>query len=474
MSDGGGGEALRILVVDDGRLVRETTARQLQDAGFVAQPVENGYLTLDLLKTGEWDVVLSDLRMPGMDGLELLRAIRADHADVDVIVMTAFGTVKTAVEAMQQGAADFLTKPFHFQELELRLRTLVELRGYRSQVSKLRALLDNTVATAGIIGRSPAMNEVCKLVHLFAGHTAPVLISGETGTGKEVVARAVHGLGPRTKGPFVAIPCGAIPTELAESELFGHEKGAFTGATGSRMGAFERAHHGTLLLDDVDDLPLGLQVKLLRALQEGAFTRVGGNRECAVDVRVIATTKVDLALAVAKGRFRDDVFYRLRALEIGLPPLRERGEDVLLLAQHYLRRFAAEAGRRDAVLSPEAAACLQRYSWPGNVRELRHAMEAAMTMCAGGAIALEHLPAFLRHQRGAGSAATAPVAAASDQVVTLNLEGRQSVSMPEIVDAVEQALLQWAMRRSGGQQRKASEMLGLARTTLQSKLGKSA
>lgn len=460
-------ETLRILVVDDGRLVRETTARQLVDVGFVAQPVENGYLTLQLLQTGQWDVVLCDLRMPGMDGLELLRAVRAEHPGVDVIVMTAFGTVKTAVEAMQHGAADYLTKPFHFQELELRLNALTALRRYRTQVSQLRALLDNNTATAGMIGRCPPMLEVNKLVRLFAGHTAPVLITGETGTGKEVVARALHNLGSRSKGPFVAIPCGAIPMDLAESELFGHEKGAFTGAVGARMGAFERANHGTVLLDDVDDLPLNLQVKLLRALQEGAFTRVGGNRECVVDVRVIATTKVDLAQAAAQGKFRDDVFYRLRALEIELPPLRDRGEDVLLLAQHYLQRFATEAGRRDPVLSPDAAACLQRYPWPGNVRELRHAMEAAMTMCGHGEVELQHLPGFLRNSKPAVTAG--PTAG---QLVTLHLEGRQAVPFAEVVDGVEQALLQWAMGKAGGQQGKAAELLGLARTTLQSKLGK--
>ncbi len=465
MTDGASGHLgtpLRVLVVDDGRLVRETTMRQLHDAGFPADAVENGYRALDLLAAGEWDVVLCDLRMPGMDGLELLRAIRADYPGVDVIVMTAFGTVKTAVTAMQDGAADYLTKPFHFQELELRLRTLAQLRGYRKQVSNLRTLLETDAASRRILGQSPQILQVVKLVHTFAAHAVPVLITGETGTGKEVVARALHEAGPRAMGPFVPIPCGAIPTELAESELFGHEKGAFTGATGMRQGAFERAHKGTLLLDDVDDLPLNLQVKLLRALQEGSFQRVGGNREVTVDVRVIATTKVDLGEAVAKGRFRDDVFYRLRALEIRLPPLRERGEDVLLLAQHCLQRFAHESNKPEPTLSPEAAGLVRRYGWPGNVRELRHAMESAATLCADGAIGPDQLPAFLRGVQ----------AEPSGELFTLHLDGRETVPMTELVHRVEDALIQWAMRRAGGQQSKAGEILGLARTTFQSKMNR--
>jgi len=456
-------QPLRVLVVDDGRLVREATVRQLREAGFPAEAADNGYQALEQAATGHWDVVLSDLRMPGMDGLTLLRQLRAEHPQIDVIVMTAYGSVKTAVEAMQAGAADYLTKPFHFQELEHRLGTLSELRGYRRQVEDLRALLGSGEASHGIVGRSPAMLEVVKLVQIFAEHTLPVLITGETGTGKEVVARALHEAGPRRKAPFVAIPCGAIPTELAESELFGHEKGAFTGATSSRAGAFERANRGTLLLDDVDDLPLALQVKLLRALQEGTFTRVGGNREAQTDVRVVATTKVDLADAVARGRFRDDVFYRLRALEIRLPPLRDRGDDVLLLCQHYLRRRAVESGKASPELHPEAAAALCRYAWLGNVRELRHAVESAMTFAGAGPIGAEHLPAFLR---------AGPPAVASDDVFTLHLDGRSSLNMPEVVRRFEDTILQWAMRKAGGQQSKASELLGLARTTLQSKLGR--
>ncbi|MFZ4578395.1 MAG: sigma-54-dependent transcriptional regulator [Myxococcota bacterium] len=459
-----GTRALRVLVVDDGRLVRETTVRQLRDAGFPAEAVDNGYRALEELAGGLWDVVVCDLRMPGIDGLELLRTVRARHPEVEVILMTAFGTVKTAVTAMQDGAADYLTKPFHFQELEHRLRRLQELQGYRREVSHLRALLDEEADCGGILGRSPGMLQVIQLVRTFAEHTAPVLITGETGTGKELVARALHEQGARRKGPFVAIPCGAIPTELAESELFGHEKGSFTGATRQRQGAFERANGGTLLLDDVDDLPLGLQVKLLRALQEGSFLRIGGQRETTVDVRVVATSKVDLGSAVTKGKFRDDVFYRLRGLEIRLPPLRERGEDTLLLAQHYLRRFALEARKDEAVLSPEAARCLRRYAWPGNVRELRHAMESAVIVCPrGSGVVIDHLPGYLQQAREEQP---------TGDLFTLHLEGRETIPFADVVHHLEDDLIQWAMQKAGGQQTKAGELLGLARTTFQSKLGR--
>jgi DNA-binding NtrC family response regulator len=456
-----GKASLRVLVVDDERLSRQTAVRQLQEAGFEADAVENGYRALDLLATQPWDVVLCDLRMPGLDGMELLRTIGQQHPGVDVVVMTAYGTVETAVTAIRSGAADYLTKPFRFQELEHRLRKLGELRGFRREVDGLRALLAETDdPDSGIVGRAPRMREVRQLIQTFAAHTAPVLITGETGTGKEMVARSLHQRGPRARSPFVAVACGAIPSELAESELFGHEKGSFTGATGQRFGAFERSGGGTLLLDDVDDLPLGMQVKILRALEQKAFVRVGGSHEIAVDVRVVATTKVHLADAVAAGRFRQDLYYRLRGLEVRLPPLRERGEDILLLAEHFLRLFAAEHQKREISLGPEAAGCLRRHAWPGNVRELRHTMESAVIVCTAGTIGRECLPDFLdarsEHQ--------------PHDLFTVHLEGRDNLAFPEAVRAFEDHLLRWAMHRAGGQQNRAAELLGLPRTTLQSKL----
>jgi two-component system response regulator AtoC len=371
--------------------------------------------------------------------------------------------VETAVAAIKHGAADYLTKPFRFQELEHRLRKLREIRGFRQEISGLRALLTDTEDGAyGIIGRSPRMREVRQLIETFADHTAPVLVTGETGTGKEMVARALHQRGSRAAKPFVAVACGAIPTELAESELFGHEKGSFTGATGQRVGAFERATAGTLLLDDVDDLPLGLQVKLLRALEQQAFIRVGGSKEIGVDVRVVATTKVDLAEAAAAGLFRQDLYYRLRALEIRLPALRDRGEDTLLLAEHFLRLFSVEHKRPGLQLGPEAAASLRHYSWPGNVRELRHTVQSAVIVSTGGTLRPECFPEFV----------SSPMREPSHDLFTMHLESREHISFNDAVHLFEDQLLRWAMHRAGGQQNRAAELLGLPRTTFQGKLGR--
>lgn len=455
-------EAPRVLVVDDERLSREATVRQLRAAGFVADAVENGYRALEAVETMPWDVVVSDLRMPGFDGLELLGKVRKEHPEVDVIVMTAYGSVETAVAAIKQGAADYLNKPFRFQELEHRLHKLAELRGFRREVSALRALLTEGDDTCcGLIGTSPQMRHVQQQIRTYAEHAAPVLITGETGTGKEMVTRAIHQLSPRSDKSLVAVACGAIPTELAESELFGHERGAFTGAVGPRQGAFQRADGGTLMLDDVDDLPLGLQVKLLRAIEEQSFLRVGASKETRVDVRVITTSKKDLDVQATEGMFRKDLYYRLRALEIRLPPLRERGDDVLLLAEHFIKKFSAG---KELALGPEAASLLRRYAWPGNVRELRHAMESSVIVCTGGQITPACLPDFLKGE---------PVAEA-DGLFALNLGGRTHVAFNEAVRAFEDQLLRWAMRQAQGQQSKAAEILGLPRTTLQSKLARPA
>ena len=456
------GDGLRVLVVDDDRASRVTTTRRLVESGFAATAANQAYEALDRLTESMWDVVVTDLRMPGMDGLELLKAIREEHPHVDVIVMTAYGTIKTAVEALKQGASDYLTKPFHFHELEHRLRTLERLRAQHRELDSLRALLDSPgEPPCGLVGGSPAMRRVIEQVQSFSQHSAPVLVHGETGTGKEVVSRAIHRLGRRAQRPFVAVACGAIPDQLAESELLGHEKGAFTGATNQRFGAFERADGGTLLLDDLDDMPLHLQVKLLRVLEEGTYLRVGGSREIKVDVRVVATTKTDLGQACDEGRFRTDLYYRLRALEMRLPPLRDRGTDILLLAEHFLRRLAANG--TSYTLGSEAARRLMRFSWPGNVRELRHAMESVLAACPGGTIEVDHLPEFLTVANGDGEG----------DLFTLHLGDCETIRLSDATREFEQALIQWAMRKAGGKQIRAAELLNVPRTTLQSKLDKS-
>ena len=450
---------LRVLVVDDERLSRETTTQQLREAGYVTEAAENAFQALKQLEKDRWDVVLTDLRMPTMDGLEFLKMVKQNSPDVEVILMTAYGTVETAVAAMREGAADFLTKPFSFHELELRLRNLTRLQEVQRELHRLKAALNPTQAYGALIGRSVLMRKVFEQIELFAQNAAPVLIVGESGTGKELVARALHERGPRCQEPFVALACGAIPGELAESEILGHEKGSFTGAIQRRRGSFERAHRGTLLLDDVDDLPIEIQVKLLRVLQEGTLQRVGGEKEIEIDVRVIATTKLDLAQAVKEGRFREDIFYRLHGLEIKLPPLRERGEDILLLAEHFLRALATDETSRRS-LTPEVADCLLRHAWPGNVRELRRVLESAVVVCRDSEILPRHLPEYLREEQ------------AGPKLFALHLAGVDSVALKDLVQKFEDELIKWAMKEAGGEQQRAAQLLGLPRTTLQSKLAK--
>ena len=451
---------LRVLVVDDERLSRETTTQQLREAGYETEAVENAFQALQQLEEDRWDVVLTDLRMPTMDGLEFLKKVKRDSPDVEVILMTAYGTVETAVAAMREGAADFLTKPFSFHELEVRLRNLTRFQKIQRELNRLKAALDQSQAYGALVGRSVVMRKVFEQIELFAQNAAPVLIVGESGTGKELAARALHERGPRCQEPFVALACGAIPGELAESEILGHEKGSFTGAIQRRRGSFERAHRGTLLLDDVDDLPLEIQVKLLRVLQEGAVQRVGGEKEIEVDVRVIATTKLDLAQAVKEGRFREDIFYRLHGLEIKLPLLRERGGDILLLAEHFLRVLAAEEDSARKSLSPEVADCLLQHAWPGNVRELRRVLESAVVVCRDSEILPRHLPEYLREEK------------AGPTLFGLNLAGVDSVPLKDLVQQFEDEVIKWAMQEAGGEQQRAAQLLGLPRTTLQSKLAK--
>jgi two-component system, NtrC family, response regulator AtoC len=448
----------RVLVVDDEKISRVTTVQQLENAGYKAAAAESGPTALAAFGATAWDVVLADLRMPGMDGLALMREVRAQHPEVDVIVMTAYSTVQTAVEAMRQGAADYLTKPFSFAELDMRIKRLERLSAANRELSRLRAAVGDSGAPYGIVGRSPAMRAVLERVPLYGASDAPVLVTGETGTGKELVARAVHDAGARKYGPFVAVACGAIPTALAESELFGHEKGAFTNALSRRSGLFEQATGGTLLLDDVDDLPADIQVKLLRVLQEGTLRRVGGNEDVRVDVRVVATTKVGLGGAVQQGRFRQDLFYRLCGLEVTLPPLRHRGDDVVLLAQHFVDVIARKSQQPPKVLSQELAAAIRRYAWPGNVRELARVVESCVVLCRASELLVEHLPAAL-------TSGEQPA-----RFYTLDLEGRDRVNLTELVERFEEDVIQWAMRHSNGQQTRAAEKLGVARTTLQSKL----
>jgi two-component system, NtrC family, response regulator len=450
---------MQILIVDDDTIIRATTERRLTQHGYDVETFPNAYAALERLETGRCDLLLTDYKMTGMDGIELMRKVRSLAPEVEVVLMTAYGTVEIAVEAMQLGAADVMTKPFQLEELELRIGRILQARQTKSELELLRGIVGTPNREYGLVGNCPQIIEVRRRVRQFAAHAAPVLITGETGTGKEVVARALHHSGPRAKENFVAVGCGTIPHELAESELFGHEKGAFTGASAVRRGSFGQADGGTLLLDDVDDLPLAIQVKLLRVLQEGTMTRVGGQKTINVDVRVIATSKIDLGKVLEEGgAFRPDLYYRLRGLEIQLPPLRECGTDIVTLTNHLLGVVAVDEGVEPKSISVEALEVLQRYPWPGNVRELRRALESATVLCPGARIGLEHLPDFLRQTDD------------HSPFYRLRLEGCSSVDYLSLVGGFEQEVIEWAMRKSGGRQTNAARMLGIPRTTLQSKL----
>ncbi len=445
----------RVMVVDDEALSRLTTRKQLVAIGYAGAAAESAEEVLERYAAGErWDLVLTDLRMPGMDGVELLRQLKELAPEIEVILMTAFGSIETAVQAMRLGATDYLTKPFLFDELCMRLERVRERGRERAELDSLRSLY---VDRMGLVGSSEFVEPILHRVRTFGTSNAPVLITGETGTGKEVVSRAIHKSSERD-GEFVAVGCGTIPGDLAESEFFGHERGAFTGASQRRLGRFEQAEGGTLLLDDVDDLPLDLQVKLLRVLQEGTIMRVGGGTEMPVDVRIVATTKVNLEELVDQGSFRPDLFYRLRGLEIMLPPLRDRVGDVPLLAEHFLLRCAAAEENEPKNFSPDALEVLERYPWPGNVRELCRAVESAAVLSPGQRIESLDLPDFLRRNN------------TSAGVFKLELGAADSVDFGTLTRSFESELIQWALERGGGRQTVAAKLLGLPRTTLQSKL----
>jgi len=380
----------RILVVDDEPSARNGLERLLLQEGFVVRSEADGAAALRCAADFAPDVVVTDLRMPQMDGMELLRHLREQDRDLPVIVATAFGEVATAVAAMRAGADDYLTKPLDIDALE----RAMERRALRVEAENLRRQLRERDGGGlqGLLGTSPAMQQIYRTARQVAGARATVLLTGESGTGKGELARAIHALSPRAREPFITLHCAALAESLLESELFGHERGAFTGADRLRRGRFEQAHGGTLFLDEIGEISGTLQVKLLRVLQERCFERVGGGETIKVDVRLIAATNRDLAREVREGRFREDLYYRLNVVHIELPPLRLRGRDALLLAEHFLHRFVEENHASIRGFSEHARGKLARHTWPGNVRELENAIERAVVLCDGDVIEAEHLP----------------------------------------------------------------------------------
>jgi len=385
---------LRVLVVDDEAATRAALQGLLESQGYAVDQAANGSAALERLVDLPPDVIVTDLDMPVMNGMQLLLALRERGYDVPVIVATSAAELRSAVEAMRAGATDYLTKPVDFDALVLALERAIEQRDVRVENENLRRQVREQYGEGiqGLLGTSPVMQQVYRLARQVAGSRATVLITGESGTGKGEFARAIHALGPRAQKPFVAVNCASLAETLLESELFGHEKGSFTGADRRRVGRFEQAHEGTLFLDEVGEIPPSIQVKLLTVLQERRIERVGGNESIKVDVRILAATNRDLAQDVAAGKFREDLYYRLNVVHAEMPPLRLRGGDILALAEHFLRRFALEDHKSIDGFSDRARMKLRGYRWPGNVRELENAVERAVVLCEGGKIQEEHLP----------------------------------------------------------------------------------
>jgi DNA-binding NtrC family response regulator len=382
----------RILLVDDDSYHREPIQIALETAGYEVQTAANGKEALKQLEEGEFDLILSDLKMPVMNGMELLAAVEAHHPGVPLLIITAHGSVDNAVEAMKRGARDYIQKPIQLDELELKVSRELEVRAKDTEIKRLRSELQDKYRFSNMIGKSRNMEQVFDLIDTVADSRATILVTGESGTGKELVARALHYHSTRANGPFIRINCAALPKELMESELFGHEKGAFTGAIKQTRGRFEMADGGTLLLDEISEIDPALQAKLLRVLQEREFERIGSAHTIKVDVRIIATTNRVLQQEVEAGHFREDLFYRLNVIEINLPPLRERKEDIPTLVRHFIDRFTKENGKATSGIADAALERLVQHDWPGNVRELENYIERAVVVSRGPLLAMEDFP----------------------------------------------------------------------------------
>jgi DNA-binding NtrC family response regulator len=435
---------IRVLVADDERNLRELVVRELGRRGHEVDGVADGVAALERIAEGSYDVVVLDMKMPRKEGIEVLRELAATPESPQVIVMTGFQEVSTAVEAMKLGAYDYLTKPTKIEELDILIRKAAEKNQLLRENVALRAHAPGAEAPAGILTRSPRMQDVLRIVERVAPTDSSVLVLGESGTGKELVARAIHEGSTRASRPFVPIHCGALPREVLESELFGHEKGAFTGALSAKPGLIELADGGTLFLDEIGEMEPESQVKLLRILESRTFFRVGGTRPRRVDLRLVAATNRDLAEAMKVGEFRQDLYYRINTITVQLPPLRERPEDVTLLARHFVEANAAYGHKR---LGAAALACLEAYGWPGNVRELEHAIERAAILTKGEEIQVEDLPPEIAR----GGSVTAPPAAGS-------------------LEAVERQHIVSTLREVGGHRGKAAALLEVDPKTLYRKV----
>ncbi|MGV7004389.1 sigma-54-dependent transcriptional regulator [Desulfovibrio sp. QI0442] len=445
--------AMQLLVVDDDHNHREMLRALLEEWGYAPTGASSGEEALELCRERPFDLILMDVRMGGMSGIEATRAVKAYNPAIPILIMTAYSDVSSAVEALKAGAYDYLTKPLAFDALKLALERALDHASLRHEVRTLRHELAAGLDARNVIGQSQAMRQVLDLVSAIAPSEATVLVTGESGTGKEVVAKLIHANSNRRSGPYVAVNCAALTETLLESELFGHEKGAFTGAEKRREGRFLAADKGTIFLDEIGEIPLSMQVKLLRVIQERELQRVGGDQTVRVDVRILAATNKDLAREVEEGRFRQDLYYRLNVVALQLPPLRERGEDIPLLAMHFMKLFAERNGKTVKGFTPGAMDRLLKHNWPGNVRELENAVERAVVLLVGEYISERELPPTIGGQEAEVSAASRL------DFANMTLE---EIERMAVMDTLAQV---------GGNKSEAARRLGINRKTLLSKLG---
>lgn len=453
----------RVLIVDDDRNTRDGLERALR-RGYDVLLAESGEKALAVLHTNEVDVMLSDVRMPGMDGVKLLQRARAHYPDLIAILLTAYGNVEVAVDAMKAGAYDFLMKPVNLDHLDLLLQRALRSRDVESENRQLRKELEHRFGLENIIGASPAMHALFDMIQQAAPSQATILIQGESGTGKELVAHAIHRLSTRHNGPFVAVHCAALSDNLLESELFGHEKGAFTGAMARRKGRFESADGGTLFLDEISEIDPSVQVKLLRVLEERCFERVGGTDPVEVDIRLVAATNRDLRKWVDDGKFREDLFFRLDVVNILLPPLRERLDDLPLLCSHFISEFANRNGKSIDGISSDGIDLLMGYRWPGNIRELRNTIEKMVVLSKGGRLGVRDIPLNIRQ-------AVREKPTVYGDIAQVGLPGARRVEAGSASLAdTEKNMIFRAIEQAGGNRTKAAEALGISRRTLHRKL----
>lgn len=448
-----------IVLVEDDRDLRELLQEELEAEGYQVIACGDAEQGKQLLATQAVDLLISDLRLPGADGLSLLPSLASSDSPPAVLIITAFGSVQQAVKALQAGADDFLTKPLEMDHFLLTVSRLLDNRKLRHEVQHYRSLLA-VEQFNGMIGQSPAMQQLFQQIRQIAAAEGPVLVQGESGTGKELVARALHDQSSRRDGPYMVVNCGGIPSELMESEFFGHAAGAFTGARSQRAGLFQQANGGSLLLDELGEMPLALQAKLLRVLQDGKVRPVGSDHEIQLDVRIIAATNRNLTEAVADGSFREDLFYRLETFGLQVPPLRARGEDILKLTEFFLTRFNARQKQSIKGFSDAALGLLQQYSFPGNIRELQNAVERAATFCDTPLIETHHLPQRIREQTGA------PLLPANTAVIPQQPNQPADADALPTLETVQRQYIHQVLATTDGNKRRAADILGITRRTL--------